>query len=380
MDRTWSADFSGAVGLLYDNLPRGMCCVAMPVLLRALATALPPLRVTSEEAYAFFSSRFALAPAEDALYRRLLLDGPVRGRHLGMDSVEEALETDPDRLHARFLLHARRTAAAAARGALSSLNLRPGALGAIVVNTCTGYACPGLSSYLAEDLGLSRDVRATDIAGMGCGAALPNLECAAGLLAVDGSRPVLSVAVEICSATLFMGPDPGLIVSNCIFGDSAAAGVLGVDGAAAARFEGFASVLAPEHREALRYRQEGGRLRNHLTLRVPAIGARLGAEALDRLLASSGRKRSDIRWWAVHAGGTAVLDEVGERLGLSDDDLRFSQAVFRDYANMSSPAVLFGLENILRDGRPAAGDLGVLLAFGAGFSAYAALVEFTGAA
>ena len=347
--------------------------------LRALATALPPLRVTPEEAYAFFSSRFALAPSEDALYRRLLLDGPVRGRHLGMDSVEEATETDPDRLHARFLLHARRTAAAAARRALSAADLSPGDLGAVVVNTCTGYACPGLSSYLAEDLGLPRGVRATDIAGMGCGAALPNLECAAGLLALDGARPALSVAVEICSATLFMGPDPGLIVSNCIFGDGAAAAVLAAEGPAAARFQGFASVLAPEYREALRYRQEGGRLRNHLSIRVPAIGARLGAEALDRLLAPRGRKRSDIRWWAVHAGGTAVLDEVGGRLGLTAADLRFSRAVFRDCGNMSSPSVLFGLENILRDGRPAAGDLGVLLAFGAGFSAYAALVEFTGA-
>ena len=352
-------------------------------MLCSLATAVPPLQVTQEQAYAFFSSRFDLEPDEDALYRRLLIEGPVRTRHLGMDSVEEAREQDPDLLHGRFLRHARRTAADAARRALTAAGRTPAEIGALVVNTCTGYVCPGLSSYLSEDLALPRGLRAIDIAGMGCGAALPNLECAAGLLALDGSRPVLSIAVEICSATLFMGPDPGLIVSNCIFGDGAAAAVLESEQAGrppgTARFRGFASVLAPEHREALRYRQEAGRLRNHLSIRVPAIGARLGAEALDRLLEPRGLARRDIRWWAVHAGGSAVLDEVGARLGLVPEDLRFSRAVFRDCGNMSSPSVLFGLERVLRDGGPAPGDLGVLLAFGAGFSAYAALVEFAGA-
>ncbi len=355
----------------------------METLLQSLGTAHPPLYVTQREAYAFFSQRFPLAPEEDALYRRLLLEGPVQGRHLGMDSPEESLEADPDRLNARFLRHARRTAADAARRALAGAGLGAAAVGTLVVNTCTGYLCPGLSSYVAEDLGLSGDVHAVDIAGMGCGAALPNLQCAAGLLALDGARPALSIAVEICSATLFMGPDPGLIVSNSIFGDGAAAAVLTAGHEtpaprAAAKILGFASALAPEYREHLRYRQEGGRLRNHLGIRVPVIGAKLAERALSDLLEPRGLRRGDIRWWAVHAGGTSVLDRVGERLGLTPEDLRFSLEVFRTCGNMSSPSVLFGVERLLRDGRPAAGDLGVMLAFGAGFSAFAALLAFTG--
>ncbi|WP_455389407.1 3-oxoacyl-[acyl-carrier-protein] synthase III C-terminal domain-containing protein, partial [Petrachloros mirabilis] len=49
---------------------------------------------------------------------------------------------------------------------------------------------------------------------------------------------------------------------------------------------------------------------------------------------------------------------------------------FRHYGNMSSPTVLFVLDKILREGRPQRGDLGLLLSFGAGFTAFAALVEF----
>ncbi len=355
----------------------------MTAVLRSLATAVPPLRVTSPEAYDFFSTKFQLSPAENTLYRRLLLEGPIESRHVGMATVEEARETDPDRLNERFLRHARLTAAEAARRALAAASLTPADIGALVVNTCTGYVCPGLSSYLAEDLKLPRSLHATDIVGMGCGAALPNLACAAGLLALEGSRPVLSVAVEICSATLFMGPDPDLIVSNCIFGDGAAAAVLDQETdngrGFIARFRGFSSVLAPEYRETLRYQQQGGRLRNHLSIRVPFIGAKVGEEALDQLLTTRKLSKRDIRWWAVHAGGTTVLDEIGKRIGLDPDALRFSREVFVHYGNMSSPTVLFSLERVLRDGRPAQGDWGVLLAFGAGFSAFAALLEFSNA-
>lgn len=356
----------------------------MSATLISLATANPPLRVTQREAHEFISTRFELDDAARDLYRRLLLDGPILGRCLGMDSTRDALESDPDRLHARFLRFARQTAAAAASEALNRAGIRAADIGALLVNTCTGYACPGLSSYLAEDLRLPRAIRTLDIAGMGCGAALPNLEAAAGFLALDGRRPALCISVEICSATLFPGNDPALVVSNAIFGDGAAAAVLGSNAAsrsprAPLRLIAFRSVLDPKQRQHLRYVQEGGRLRNHLSVKVPVIGARLAAQALDAVLEAGGLQRADIRWWAVHAGGTAVLDRVGRGLGLPPDALRYSRDVFREFGNMSSPTVLFVLDRILREGRPAAGEYGILLAFGAGFSAYAALVRFTGA-
>ncbi len=352
----------------------------MTPILRALATANPPFYATQKEAYEFYASHFTLAPKEDELYRRLLLEGPIRGRFIGLDKREDACETDPDRLNARFLKYARLIAAAAAKKALEEAHLSPKELGGLVVNTCTGYLCPGLTSYLAEDLGLEGDLRTLDIAGMGCGGALPNWQAAAGLLALDETRPLLSLAVEICSATLFMGEDPALIVSNSIFGDGAAAAILQAreseDKKHLLRLVDFASGLYPKHRQQLHYRQEGGRLRNVLSAKVPVIGARTAREVLNRLLERHHLNQQDIQWWAVHAGGTAVLDQVGRDLGLDKEDLRFSLEVFHTYGNMSSPSVLFALRQILDQGHPRPGERGILLSFGAGFSAFAALVEF----
>ena len=347
--------------------------------LRALGIANPPLYTTQREAFEAYTSLFTLAPEEAALYQRLLLDGTIHGRYVGLDRVEDACEANPDRLNERFLKYARSTAAAAARQALDEGGLTADAIGGLVVNTCTGYRCPGLSSYLAEDLQLGQNTRTLDIVGMGCGGALPNLETASWM-AVAVQRPVLSIAVEICSATLFMGADPALVVSNSIFGDGAAATIVQADAAGGTggllRLVDYESGVYPQYRNQLHYRQEGGRLRNVLSIKVPHIGAKTAGEVLQRLLARNQLEQGAIQWWAVHAGGTAVLDQVGRSLGLSEADLRFSMGVFQKYGNMSSPTVMFALKELLAQGQPKPGERGILLSFGAGFTAFAALVEF----
>ena len=352
----------------------------MKTILRGLGTANPPLYATQEEAYDFFTSRFSLKPAEQDLYRRILLDGKIKGRFLGMDAKTDALETDPDRLLARFVKFGRSTAVAAARRALAEAGVEPAEIAGLIVNTCTGYLCPGLSSYIAEDLGLKTSIRFQDLMGMGCGAAIPNLEAAAGMLERSGEGPVLSVAVEICSATMFPSHEPELVVSNSIFGDGAAAAVLDLvpdcqpDGLAC--IVDFATGLFPQYREDLRYRTEGGRLRNHLSKRVPVLGARTASEVASRLLARHGLSRTDIAWWAVHPGGTVVLAQVAKELELDQEALHFSYRVFENYGNMSSASVLFVLREMLDSGQPKPGQKGMLLSFGAGFSAFAALIAF----
>lgn len=352
----------------------------MNIVLKGLGTAVPPFYATQEEAYEFFSTQFTLTPEERNLYRRILLDGKITGRYAGMDSTADALETDPDRLLARFLKFGRATGAAAARRALAEAGVQAADIAGLVVNTCTGYLCPGLSSFIAEDLGLSSSIRYQDLMGMGCGAAVPNLEAAAGMLARSGQGPVLSIAVEICTATIFPSHEPDLVVSNAIFGDGAAAAVLDLEPdirqSGLVRMVDFATGLFSRHRDSLCYRTEGGLLRNHLSKRVPVIGARSAKEVAERLLERHELCRDDIDWWAVHPGGTVVLEQVAKHLELSDDDLRFSYHVFKNYGNMSSPSVLFVLRELLDRGRPQPGQKGMLVAFGAGFSAFAALMEF----
>lgn len=353
----------------------------MKTIVRSLATANPARYATQEEAYHFLRSHFPLTSEEDHLYRRILLEGPIRGRYVGVDYDEQACEDSPDQLIARFQKQATLIAVQAARRAMEQAGVGPGDIGGLVVNTCTGYLCPGLSSYLAEELALPATTRTMDLAGMGCGAAIPNLECTAGLLGRRADKAMLSVSAEICSATIFMGPQPDLVVSNSIFGDGAAAAVLDLaengHPHGLLRIVDFESVIIPRHRDDLRFRTEQGRLRNTLSIRVPIIAGRAVRRVADQLLERNGLTPDQVRWWAIHPGGTAVLERIAATLGLSQEAMRFSNEIFRDYGNMSSPSVMFVLRRILDHGQPSPGDKGMLLSFGAGFTAFGALVEFS---
>ena len=344
----------------------------MNAFIRSVATANPARYATSQEVHDFLVAHFPMTPAERDLYGRILLNGPIRGRYVAVEHDEQAAQLSPDELASRFCTFGRRIAAEAAGKTLAAAGLAAADVDGLVVNTCTGYLCPGLSSYVAQDLGLRPCVRVMDLMGMGCGAAIPNLQCAAGMLAT-GAGTVLSVAVEICSSTLFMGADPQLIVSNSIFGDGAAAAVVTAD-VGPVRLVDFETCIRPEYRDELRYRTEDGRLRNVLSRRVPVIGAATIKEAVGGLLQRQGLTPGQIDWWAVHPGGSAVLEQVGKKLALPPSALWASHEVLRDYGNMSSPSVLFVLQKMLQASPPPRGR-GMLLAFGAGFSAFAALAE-----
>jgi len=137
------------------------------IILRGLGVATPSLYATQEEAYAFFTAHCTLKQEEQELYRRILLDGKIKGRYLGMDAKADALETDPDLLLARFLKFGRATAVAAARRALAEAGVEAADIAGLIVNTCTGYLCPGLTSYIAKDLGLKTSIRFQDLMGDG---------------------------------------------------------------------------------------------------------------------------------------------------------------------------------------------------------------------
>jgi len=353
----------------------------MKAILSALATANPQRYATQREICAYLEAHFAMEPAERELYRQLLLEGPIRGRYIAVDVDEEICSQDPDSLICRFTKHGRRIAAEAARAALHQAGLEPAGVEGLIVNTCTGYLCPGLSSYLIEDLGLPAFTWALDLMGMGCGGAIPNLEAACRMIQSGARKTVLCLSVEICSATFFTGPDPDLIVSNSIFADGASAAVLsaslnGDPAGGLLRFIDFESVTLPKYREQLRYTTKGGRLRNVLTRNVPVIGAKAVAQVVRRLLSRHSLTIDDIDRWIVHPGGTQVLKAVAKHVGLAPEKLRFSYETFYEYGNMSSPSVMFVLDRILRQAPPQTGDRALLVSFGAGFTAFAALVEF----
>ena len=198
-----------------------------------LGTAAPSTRWTQMQCWdALVASDYlpTLNPRSQAILRKVLRgNNGICSRHLAFDDLSEAFDFDPDVLDARFAKHAPAVASQAAERALADAGLAPGDIDAVIISTCTGYLCPGLTSYVTERLGLPTDILALDLVGQGCGAALPNMRTAEALLASGRAKRVLSICVEICSAAMYLDDDPGVLISACLFGDGAGAAVLTAD-------------------------------------------------------------------------------------------------------------------------------------------------------
>jgi alkylresorcinol/alkylpyrone synthase len=345
-----------------------------------IGTAVPPTRYSQKECWEAFraTAQFArLGRASRSLLERVLLgEQGVRTRHLALSRVADAFEFDPDVMHRRFLAHAPDLAARAAASAMQRAGIGPADVDAVLISTCTGYLCPGLTSHVGERLGLRADVIALDLVGQGCAAALPNLRAAEALIASGRCANVLSVCAEVCSAAIYLDDDAGVLISACLFGDGAAAAVLSAaprPGARRVEWVAATSMLDPGERDSLRMEQRGGLLRNVLSQQVPELAADAASVVLAQGLRQNDLEREDISTWIWHAGGRTVLERLRAATGLDERDTRRSADILSRFGNLSSPFVFFVLAAALDEGAP--GGWWWMSSFGAGFSCHGALLK-----
>lgn len=336
--------------------------------LHALATAVPPHRYTQPECWDIAQRSPALARLSKRsrliLHRILTHDHGIATRHFAMPAIERVFDRTPDELNAVFRAEAPRLAGRALTAALAESGLRPDKLDALLVCTCTGYLCPGLTSYVAEQLGLRPNAVLQDFVGLGCGAAIPTLRAVSHLLAAQPDATVACVAVEICSAAFYLDDDPGVIISACLFSDGAAATIWRTTpGPTGWRAFDFDTLHVPADRDKLRFEQRDGKLRNLLDPTVPT----LAAGAVEKLWAARGPR--PVAHVVAHTGGRDVLAALAPVV--APHSLEASAQVLRANGNMSSPSVLFALEEALKTAAPSPGDGDFwLVSFGAGFSAH----------
>ena len=336
--------------------------------LHALATAVPPAAFSQPECWAITEK----SAVRSRLSRRsmLILHSILRGdhgiatRHFAMPDITRIFDRTADELNDTFRLEAPLLAAGALTTALERAHVRPSELDALLICTCTGYLCPGLTSYVAETLGLRPNAFLQDLVGLGCGAAIPTLRAASHILAAHPGATVACIAVEICSAAFYLDDDPGVLISACLFSDGAAATVWrATPGPAGLRAFDFNTLHVPADRDKLRFEQRDGKLRNLLDRSVPA----LAASAVARLWSQRGPR--PVARVVAHPGGRDVLEALVPVV--APHSLDASARVLRNFGNMSSPSVLFALEATLKTTAPSAADSDFwLVSFGAGFSAH----------
>jgi alkylresorcinol/alkylpyrone synthase len=166
------------------------------------------------------------------------------------------------------------------------------------------------------------------------------------------------------------------LVATCLFGDGAAAAVLGPRALRPSPFLVDAtSHLFPKSHYLMGFELKDGGFHIVLDRDVPGYLGGKVRPLVEPLLARHGLQLADLRFCALHPGGRRILEDLDRDLGLAGLT-EPSWDVLRDYGNLSSATVLFVLDEVLRRAPPPVGSYGLCAAFGPGFTAELSLLRW----
>lgn len=274
----------------------------------------------------------------------------------------------------RYEVAALDLATTAAETALRDSGTLPEEISQLVTVSCTGFAAPGVDIGLVERLGLSRGVSRTHIGFMGCHGALNGLRVASALSHAAPNSKVLLCCVELCTVHHQYAANAQQVVANALFSDGAAAVVAtaGYPPKSEWQVVDHFSFLLPKTTELMSWHIGDHGFKMRLSPQVPGVIERELRPWLQAQLHRNSLSISDICSWAIHPGGPKILTACADALDLDHKYLEPSQHVLAEYGNMSSPTVLFVIEELRARGNwlPC-----VALAFGPGLSIEAALIK-----
>ncbi|WP_026709193.1 type III polyketide synthase [Flavobacterium frigidarium] len=261
--------------------------------------------------------------------------------------------------------------------ALEKSNWQAEDLDFIITVSCTGIMIPSLDAYLINKLKLRQDIVRLPVTEMGCAAGVSGIIYAKNFLKANPGKRAAVIAVESPTAT-FQLDDFSManIVSAAIFGDGAACVLLSSceeDEGPKILDEAMYHFYDNEHMMGFKLTNSG--LQMVLDIAVPDTIASHFPAIIHPFLEKNNLKIEELEHLIFHPGGKKIVQTVEalfSDLGKNIDD---TKAVLQLYGNMSSATVLYVLERIM-DSKPKAGEKGLMLSFGPGFSAQRVLLEF----
>ena len=136
--------------------------------LESIVSAVPPHRFTQPECLVALASTpafAALKPRSRGMMEKILGNGAsgIVTRSFCLPEIAPVVGRDAQQLNETFEREAPRLAAAALVPALEKAGIVAADLDALFICTCTGYLCPGVTSHVAELLGLRNTAYLQDL-------------------------------------------------------------------------------------------------------------------------------------------------------------------------------------------------------------------------
>ena len=307
------------------------------------------------------------------------------------DELSTMVETSDEWIVSRTGIRERRIAAEdettatlsvhAARDALAVAGLDASELDLVIVGTCSpDYYMPSTAVLVAHQLGATRAAGFDLMAA--CSGFIFSLATASAYVRSGMYRNVLVVGVELLSRFLDYTDR-----NTCVlFGDGAGAvivsasesggGLMGLDmysdgsGAEGIIFPAGGSACPTTPQTVA----EGGHFVHMAGKEVYRYATRQLAESAQAALRDAGLTVGDIDQFLFHQANLRIIESVQNTVGIPADKTYLN---IERYGNTSAASVPMALVEALAEDRIQPGDKLLMVAFGAGYTAGAAVVEWT---
>ena len=269
----------------------------------------------------------------------------------------------------------------ASRDALAVAGLDPSDLDLVIVGTCSpDYPLPATAVLVATELGATRaagfDLQAA------CSGFVFALATGTSFIRSGMYRNVLVIGVEVLSRFINWQDR-----STCVlFGDGAGAVVLSASdvpgGLLGAELfsdgTGCEAIIVPAGGSKLPASVETVANKQHaiqmLGNDVYRYATRQMAESASAAVRAAGLTVDDIDQFVFHQANLRIIQNVNKHLGIDEDKVFVN---IEKYGNTSAASVPMALAEAVAAGRIQVGDRILMVAFGAGYTAGAAVVEWT---
>ena len=241
--------------------------------------------------------------------------------------------------------------------------------------SCTGYVSPSGAQKIVSKRDWGAFTTVTHAYHMGCYGSIPAIRMGAGFLShMSEKKRVDIVHTELCSLhTNPMLHASDQLVCQSLFADGFMK--YSLSRTAPLPYLQIVNVreeIIPNSTEAMTWKVADWGFQMSLSKEVALLITRHLPHYLGRLCSEKSPKQP---LFAIHPGGPKILTHIQKLLNLSEEQIRFSVQILKEYGNMSSATLPHIWERILQDPSVEGGTPILSLAFGPGLSLCGILME-----
>lgn len=251
----------------------------------------------------------------------------------------------------------------------------------IIFVSSTGLSTPSIDALLINELKLNNNITRTPIWGLGCVGGAVGLSRAFEYSLAYPEKLTLLISLELCSlAFLEEDHSKSNFIAMALFSDGAASALIsGKDN----RYYKRGSIKILKTHSTLYYDSidvmgwefvDSG-LKAIFSKDIPNLVKTKISKEYISFLNKNSLDIKDIKHFLLHPGGTKIINEFEESLNLNGSSTKFTRNILKNYGNMSSPTVIYVIDDFLKSGEYTKGELGLIASLGPGFSSEVLLFE-----